>query len=160
MGHHPRHSARARPGAARATLPSWQRDRGRLLAARWQGTAQGSEVQRWPGGSAGLHAGLWQPPAGVDSGLCPRFSQFISERLTTHCEAHPVKTQNRAASVHTQARAAFIMPVLERTSSLHRGDPVPGAATPSPPQTPVCFPSCFAAPGGFLWVQRVTRACL
>lgn len=34
----------------RTTLPSWQRDRGRLLAARWQGTAQGSEVRRWPGG--------------------------------------------------------------------------------------------------------------
>lgn len=49
------------------------------------------------GGSAGLRAGLWQPPAGLDFGLCPCFSQFISEQLTTHCEAHPVKTQNRVA---------------------------------------------------------------
>ena len=57
MGHLPRHSARARPGAVKTTLPSWQTDKGRLLAARWQGTAQGSEVQRWTGGVCG--AACW-----------------------------------------------------------------------------------------------------
>lgn len=64
MGHHPRHSARARPGAVRTTLPSWQRDKGCLLAARWQGSVRGSEVQQWPGGLWGsacwaLAAACW-----------------------------------------------------------------------------------------------------
>lgn len=101
MGHHPRHSARARPGAVRTTLPSWQRDKGCLLAARWQGSVQGSEVRQWPGGgSGGLRAGLWQPPAGLDSGLCWCFSQFISQHLIPHCEAHPVKTQKCVQCTH------------------------------------------------------------
>lgn len=82
MGHHPRHSARARPWAVRTTLPSWQRDKGCLLAARWQGSAPGSEVQQCLGGSGGLRAGLWQPLAGLDSGLCWCFSEFISQHLT------------------------------------------------------------------------------